>query len=147
MTNSSGKENRLTDILEGYWNQIKGGEEFPSEIDVNPSDIAEIWDNCFLIKSDELEGEGFKYTFLGQGLINAYGDDISQDEVSVLIQPNKERFIEKVEETIKTKKPVIDESEFVNAHSVLIKYRKIYLPLGEDDHVTHVIGGMRWKGY
>lgn len=142
-------ENRMTNKLVDYWNELKGDRDFPSELDINPSDIANIWDNCFLIKNEKAsgDGDGYKYTFLGQGLINAYGDDISQEEVNILVQPNKARFIEKVEETIETKKPVVDESEFVNAHSVLIKYRKIYLPLGEDDDVTHVMGGMRWKGY
>lgn len=145
---SNNKEQRLTVILEGYWNKIRGDRDFPDESDFKPEDVKHIWNNCFLIDvKDGYDGKGFKYTFLGQELIDAYGDDISQEEVHVLVEPTKQRIVEKVKETIEARAPIHDESEFINANSITVRYRKIFLPLGRHGEVRYVVGGMRWKGY
>lgn len=141
------KEGRVTVVLEQYWNELRQGREFPSENEINPEDIKHIWDYCFLIHVGPSEGHHYKYTYLGKKLIEAYGDDISKDEVNILVVPTKQRMIEKIEETVKKREPIHDESEFVNADSVMVRYRKIFLPLGRGSEVEYVIGAMRWKGF
>lgn len=138
---------RITDTLEEYWNKLRGSRSFPLEGEIEPGKLKDIWDSCFLVKVEDFDRDHYKYTYMGQELINAYGDDLSAEEVNVLVAPNKKRMLEKVKEVILSGAPVADESEFVNAKSVTVKYRQIFLPLGEDERVEYVLGGMRWRGF
>jgi hypothetical protein len=142
------EENRLSIILEDYWNKLRGDRPYPSEDEFEPDEIKHVWDGCFLVNVHEgsLE-DGYHFQYLGQHLIDAYGDDISNEEVNVLVAPTKQRMVEKIHEVAETGAPVHDDSEFINANSVHVRYRKVFLPLGHDGDVTHVIGGIRWKGY
>ena len=57
-------------------------------------------------------------------------------------------MVQKFNEVIESKKPVIDESEFVNLKHLTVRYRTCMLPLGlENGLVTHIIGCMRWRAY
>lgn len=145
------RHNRITDKLRDYWNELRGSRAYPSEREIDPRALDSIWPACFLIdirKEDDSQMH-FHYEYLGDELLHAYGEDIGKEQVSVLIAPNKQRMIDKIHEVVKTGEPLEDESEFVNVNSVLIKYRKIFLPLGDADkgEVNYVFGGIRWRGF
>ena len=91
----------------------------------------------------------FKYSYLGISLIEAWGDDASSAGVSShLIDPATASLIHKFQEVVDTKRPVIDESEFINTKKMRIKYCICMLPLGTaPDHVNFILGGMKWKAY
>ncbi len=141
---------RIHERLIDYWNGLRNGRAFPSEGEVDPSQIHEIWNWCFLVqnKPDSKE-KGYRYTYLGTELIEAWGDDLTAQEVSTrLINPSHEHFIRNFNEVVSGKKPVIDESEFVNARKINIKYRVCMLPLGNaPERVDFILGGMKWKAY
>ena len=44
------KERRFTQRLLYYWDEIRADRLMPSEYDIDPEAIAEIWDHCFLLQ-------------------------------------------------------------------------------------------------
>ena len=150
MQSQDGKGKRINERLYDYWVSIAKGKLYPSERDVDPEAISDIWDSCFLVKSHGGAADGlFKYTYLGLSLIEAYGDDMTNQDISgKLIAPNSPDMAHKFNEVVKTAKPVIDESEFTNKHRFLIKYRSCMLPLGPTPGgVEYILGGMKWKAF
>lgn len=141
---------RSHEILKEYWIKLRGNRQFPSESDVDPDDLHEIWPSCFLISIDDVARNlGYRYSYLGNDLIEAYGDDVKNPDVALrLLSTANMSMIKRCDEVIQGKSPVIDESEFVNFKGVRIRYRACMLPLGyPDGTVSHILGCMRWKVY
>lgn len=142
--------NRSNEKLLKYWDSLKKGRNFPSESQIDPDAIADIWDSCFLVSIDDVTRRlGYRYSYLGTDLIEAYGDDISNPDVAAkLVSSTNYSTAHKFDEVRQLKAPVIDESEFVNLRNVHIKYRTCMLPLGfNDNEVAHIIGCMSWRVY
>ena len=142
-------EYRYHERLQKYWDGLRGNRKFPSENEINPDDLSDIWPSCFLISIDDVTRRlGYRYSYLGESLIEAYGDDINNPEITMrLVSSSDAPMIHKFDEVLKSMQPVIDESEFVNLKHLNIRYRTCLLPLGTDGVVTHIIGCMRWKVY
>ena len=140
---------RSHERLIAYWNAIRGDNPFPQESNIDPDDIADIWQSCFLICIDEVTNRhGYRYSFLGSDLIEAFGDDLKNPDVAThLLATQKPSLIAKLDEVLKTKQPHTDESEFVNLKQLKIRYRSCLLPLGQAGRITHIVGCMRWKIY
>lgn len=136
---------RLEDILLNYWNSLNKDDSLPHENDIDPQKLEDIWDNCFL--SLITKNRGYRYEYLGEHLIEAYGSDV-ESGVEKLISTNSHRTVEKFDEAMSRKEPVQDNGEFTNSNQMLIKYRQILLPfVNEDGKVTYILGGMRWKSF
>lgn len=142
----SSEEHRYHTRLTKYWDTARAERLFPAENDINPDDLLDIWDSCFLISIDDVTHRvGYRYSYMGQDLVNAYGDE---GVGNALISASTSPMVIKFNEVMKDKKPVIDESEFVNAKHLQIRYRSCILPLGTSDGaITHLLGCMRWKMY
>lgn len=142
-------ERRITEILLAYWNKRRGDRLFPSPQEINPKDLTEIWDNCFMIRlvSDPEEEDEFRYTYLGSSIVAAYGDNLTGADIyTSLMSPSGARIADIFDKVATSKKPLVESSEFLNTQNVIIRYRQCVLPLGEkEDEVTHLIGGMRWS--
>jgi hypothetical protein len=141
---------RSHEQLMQYWNTLRGGHDFPQESDVDPDAIAEIWPSCFLISIDDVTRKvGYRYSYLGDQLIEAYGDDVTNPDVALTsISTSSIPIVQKLDEVLKTKKPVFDESDFINLKGLHVKYRTCMLPLGFDDgQISHIMGCMRWRLY
>lgn len=133
-----------------YWNKLRAGRGLPHESDINPEEIADIWDHCFLISLDDvIKRIGYRYSYMGSALVDAFGDEINNPDMALrLLSTSRVPNIKKLEEVIKTKQPVIDEGEFINAHQMEVRYRTCIVPLGyENGQVSHLFGVMRWKAY
>ncbi len=144
------KAMRFHERLNEYWDVLRGDRLFPSENEIDPDDLMDIWPACFLISIDDVTRRlGYRYSYLGESLVEAYGDDISNPDVALkLVSSANAPMINKFDEVRKTKAPVIDESEFVNLKLLNIRYRTCLLPLGTNQSdITHIIGCMRWKAY
>lgn len=145
---------RINERLLSYWEKKRGSKLFPLESDIDPGELKSLWDSCFLVQvveeaTDEA-GSEFKYIYLGQALVDAYGDDLGNKEVcEKLVYPSNMSLIHRFQEIIRDKKPVTEDSEFKNINGMLIKFRSCLLPLGKDDqsHVAYIIGGMKWKAF
>ncbi len=141
---------RINEHLLEYWSAKKGTRPFPTEGDIDPEEIADIWTACFLVRADDAGRTTYQYTYLGAALIEAYGDDLTnQDICEKLVNPNSMSLVHKFDEVCKTKQPVEEESEFTNSKGMLIKFRSCMVPLGKDNsnNVAFILGGMKWKAF
>lgn len=143
-------ELRYHSRLRQYWEEMRGKRLFPQENDINPDDLMDIWDSCFLISIDDVTHRlGYRYSYMGENLIEAYGNGGEDASVcSSLVSTDQTPMVRKFDEAVRTKQPVTDESEFVNMNNMHIRYRSCILPLGNPAGVvTHLLGCMRWKMY
>lgn len=136
-------EQRLTDELRNYWESLKQEKFLPNEAQINPDFIASIWPSCFLVKVKE---GGFAFEYLGDEIMQAYEkDEVSSELIAEQLYPEKPGITFKFEEVVSKKEPVEYDGEFLDSQDMEIKFRKILLPIGDDEKVTHILGGMRWK--
>lgn len=138
---------RINELLEAYWNEIRGDREMPLESDVNAKDLSEIWDHCFLVN---VHPDKFAYSYLGPKLIEAYGDDLTGKEIAqTLLEPHPASLYAQFRHVAESEKPSNDENEFRNSHGAMVKYRACIMPLGAHGYegVAFLLGGMKWKAF
>lgn len=143
------KQARINERLLEYWEALRGDRAFPLESEVKPEDIKEIWDACFLVAIVPEEEPRYKYSYLGQDIIEAYGAEGESKEVcEQLVYPAPAPLTEQfllIEEKGQTAK---EDNEFTNAKGLHVKYRSVMLPLGNPDgSVGFILGGMKWKAF
>ncbi|MEI7669077.1 MAG: PAS domain-containing protein [Pseudomonadota bacterium] len=142
---------RINEKLQNYWEKLRGKRLYPEESEINPDEIKDIWEDCFLlnIKDDEIK-HGYKYTYLGNNLIEAFGGDITFDGITNhLLDTSYNPLIKSFESVSKNGIPIIDSSEFKNKNNMLIKYRSCIFPLGDskNNNINFLIGAMKWKAF
>lgn len=142
---------RITEHLLRYWLQLRSAREMPQENELNPDALKDSWDNCFLIQlTNAATHGGYRYIYMGQNLLDAFGEDVTREDAETLVSLPSKRVIAKFDQAVAMRKPLIDEAEFVNAKKMTIKYRQILLPMGnnrEPMELTYLFGGMRWKAF
>lgn len=140
---------RISDFLKSYWDELRGDKPLPSEVDINPDAFGDIWHDCFMVQITPV-GE-FRYDYLGDNIIDAYGDDMSREHADLLLSPMALQVAEQLEVVRKTEEIVYNKGEFCNSTHMFIRYRQILLPFTSikvderQGDVTHILGGMRWK--
>lgn len=138
-------ERRITLRLLSYWEKLRGTRIMPTEEDIDPDDLQDLWDHCFLIHVADLNKPDYNYTYLGEAIAQAYTGGFPDDHESGMVSPNASKLSNCYAQIIATHKPVVDEGEFTNLHNELVKYRQCLLPLGTQDNVVAIFGGMRFK--
>lgn len=142
------KEHRSHQKLQQYWDSLREKRPFPSESQIDADAINDIWPSCFLVSIDDVTDRlGYRYSYLGNDLIEAFGDDGGNPDIALqLLSTADTPMVKMFNEVRRQQKPAIDESEFVNLKNLKIKYRTSLLPLGhKDGEVSHILGCMRWK--
>lgn len=140
-----GVERRITLRLLAYWEKLRGDRVMPAERDIDPEDIADLWDNCFLVHTADLGKPDYNFTYLGQGILDAYRFGLSEDDPNGLISPNADSLSHGYAQVMATGKPLLQEGEFHNLHNDIVRFRQCLLPLGEEDEIQAIFGGMRFK--
>jgi len=135
---SAAQRRRVTDQLERYWSKIKGKKKYPGLSEIHPLDIADIWQDCFMVEIGE---ERHHYTYIGDNISDMFGGDLTGTSVLYLC----DSLAQKCFEVTKLKQPVFSEDEFVNLNNEEIKYRQVLLPIGEGKEVGYILGAMRYK--
>jgi len=138
-------ERRITLRMLSYWEKLRRGRPMPTEQDVDPDDIPDLWDSCFLIHIKDLDKPDYNYTYLGQKIVDAYEHGLSESEASQLLSPNAARLKANYTRVMQTFKPLVEEGEFKNMRDETVKYRQCLLPLGENGQVEAILGGMHYK--
>lgn len=143
------QQRRINERLLEYWRKVRRDRPFPMENEINPEAIESIWDSCFVVRAEPPgEPTEFRYVYLGEALIEAYGDEMNSKEVcEKLAYPANNELIARFKDVIDSRSPVTEEAEFTNSRGMLIKFRSCMLPLAKDnpDQVGYVIGAMKWK--
>jgi hypothetical protein len=138
---------RITERLERYWQEMRGDRDMPFEEEINPEALGDSWNACFLIT---IRDGIFAYSYLGDALIDAYGDDITGHEIAeTLAYPHPESLFRTFQAVATNGVPHTDANEFVNSRGALVKYRSCVVPLGSRNlrGITYLLGAMRWKIY
>ncbi len=137
---------RITDLLNSYWDGLAKVDGVPKEDDIDASQLNPIWDDCYLVNIRN--GEPYKYEYLGKNLIEAYGDEVSHSEVEMLVYPSVKKVADNFNQVVDTRNVFEDLGEFINVNNMLIKYRQLLLPFGDQNgRITHILGGMRWRPF
>ncbi len=152
---TTGAAQRITEQLLNYWLGVRGTRNAPSEYEIDIFSLSNVWDSCFLVKyqgQDAPLEDRFAYLYLGEDLVEAYGDDLSQRDVcEALIYPSNLSLAESFQRVVDQQVPLEKDDEFTNANGLKVKYRSVLLPLlGKDAQqhdVVYILGGMRWKSY
>jgi hypothetical protein len=134
--------------LREYWDRLRGARRFPSENDLNPDDIADIWPSCFLISIDDVSRRrDYRYSYLGSDVAKACGEDADNPDVALrMLSAESIPIMSKIDEVLTTRMPVMDAAEFVNAQHQPTHYQICMFPLGYNDgEVSHILGYMGWQ--
>ncbi len=138
-------ERRITLRLIAYWEKLRKDNLMPTEDDIDPDDLQDLWDYCFLIHVKDLDKPDYNYTYLGEAIKKAYQGELEGEGGDQVASPNAKELAVSYEKVIRTSAPLLDEGEFINLHNDLVKYRQCLLPLGENGKVDAIFGGMRFK--
>lgn len=140
---SAAEERRITLRLLSYWEKKRGGRKMCTEADIDPADIADLWEYCFLAQVKDLKKPGYNFTYLGRAIADMYSDGLDEGEGDRPF-PTMD-VIAKGHEQVTTKgEPLVWEGELTNPHGDSFKFRQVLLPLGEGASVKAVFGGMRF---
>lgn len=139
----SSPERRITLRLLSYWEKLRRDREMPSEWELNPEDIGDLWDNCFLVHTKDLHRPDYRFSYVGPAILRAFhGDSVMNRNDN---HPHSESLLEHYTRIMNTLKPVVEEGQFVNSQGQVVKYRQCLVPLGNNGKVEAIFGGMRYK--
>jgi len=142
---------RIHEQLRAYWEALRKGRRFPAESEIDPAAVGELWERCFLVNVQHDDpAEGFRYSYLGNALIEVYGWDFTNRTIrECLVDPHAELLTRYFRQVAAKGLPAEHEGEFANANGMTVKYRCCMLPLAgtSEDKVGFILGSMHWKHY
>ncbi|MBX9727190.1 MAG: PAS domain-containing protein [Rickettsiales bacterium] len=140
-------ERRLGLRLLRYWQEKRGLRVLPIENDIDPEELGQDWDYCFLLQSRDVANiEDYNFTYLGNKIMKAYFDKRIDEHNQFMVGPNAFRLSKHFTQVLDTKQPVLDEGEFETLHGRRVLYRQVLLPLGDlDKGIEAIFGGMNYK--
>lgn len=139
-----GDERRITLRLLSYWERKRAGRDMPTEIDINPADIADLWEYCFLIHARDVAASGLQFTYIGLAIEEMYRFGLPKDDERDSLHPQLSLLVPAYNEVVAKKAPHISEWELSNPHGDKLLTRQVLLPLGENGRVDAVFGGLRF---
>lgn len=140
------EERRFTNLLCEYWNELRGERHHPRLDEIQPEQINDIWDHCFIVHYTDNK---YKILHIGDTISEAYESDLNIASDAPIIQLNNLDNIQfYLDEVIESTEAIIEESECYDLDGNTIKFRQCFLPLGNDEKtVSAVIGALRYKIY
>lgn len=145
------QQQRLTERLISHWKLIKEAESCPDLSKLSRQAIADIWPSCVTIKTQPVvEGAVPKFQFSEVGTLarSLFKDDPTGQyfTINVKVMPAA-RLIKRVVELTPTSEPIVDEGQFVNEKSKVVKFRSCLVPFGNVAGITHVVVGLSWREF
>ncbi len=141
---------RINERLLSYWRSLKPHNSLPVESQIDPQELADVWDSCFLVNVQPHSDARYEYTMMGASLVEAYGDDMTGKTVcETLLYPHPKPLFQAFDRVVQTAEPLIEDNSFTNPAGMLVKYRLCLLPLARQDGgvPAYILGGMKWKAY
>ncbi len=144
-------ERRINIRLMEYWVNLKGDKILPLESDIDHDDLEDIWESCFQLRLlDIITGSKYNYSFLGDGIKEAYGCDLSDVDVDKvkIISPVADKLDAQFKGVLSSRMPMETEGEFTNADEKTVAFRQCLLPFSSDGvNANSIFGGMRYRIY
>jgi hypothetical protein len=136
MPQTSPAERRVTLRLLSYWERLRGRRPMPSQADIDPEDLHDLWDCCFLLP---VSGGG---GYVGPEILRVLGGERGGEGQALQglgeLAGNCPRVVE-------SRKPLLEEGEFCTAAQARVKYRQCLVPLGEGVEVQAILGAVRFR--
>ena len=145
-----GKERRVNEVLQSFWDTLRGEDAVPAEKDLDVALIDDIWDSCFMVEISHGDAKReYKYSYVGESIVEAYGDDLKGKEVyNQLMGTHTRHLLMKFETVVRSMQSVTDENEFRNLEGQMIKYRQCLVPFADSaDKLSFILGSMTWRRY
>lgn len=135
-----------------YWNKLRRDLPLPQWEKFNIAALQDIWGQCCVWRVDiSATGHGNQYTYeyVGSNAQEALGTNLTGVVFASHLQKfPAARITERIEETVLSLAPIMDEGSFVNQKNKVVKYRSCLLPFGTiKGKVTHVILGLSWRTF
>jgi len=144
-------EQRLNMRLLQYWNTLRKDNPLPQIQKFNWVRIEDLWPYCAIVDLDTRQSSSvlYRYTYIGKPLVIMMGEDLTGFTVHPRMRGLPAMpIIQRLDEVIATKAPVMEENHFSNAQGKLIKYRGCFLPFGNDKNgITNILVGITHRSY
>ncbi|MBY0406843.1 MAG: PAS domain-containing protein [Rickettsiales bacterium] len=146
---TAASEQRLTNRLLGYWHLIRKTNKIPQIEHFNSGVVDDLWHQCMMLSVDTRKGALFKFEFIGDHVVKAYGKDICGQVIEATNVAFPGIAIHKrLQAMVATPEPVEDSGFFLNESGDIVKYRACFLPFGtEAKGLTNVIVGLSFRKY
>jgi hypothetical protein len=143
MTNTK----RVTERLIQYWQLMGAGNNLPEIQQLNTSTIEDVWPQCFLVSVDNRGDTTYKYEYMGDAIVKAYGQDLTGFTVDhKMRQFPGSVVLKKLDNVLAERKTFSDEGHLLNKTGQMIKYRACFLPFGnEQKGLTHIVVGLSFR--
>lgn len=141
----SAVERRINLRLLSYWEKLRRGRTMPGPEELNPDDLRDLWDCCFTIHAPEVYKADFNYSYLGQFIIDAYHEGHIKGDSGPMISPIAANTSAHFRKVMETGKPLTEEGQFTNRNGKIVKYRQCLMPLGREDKIAVIFGGLSFK--
>jgi hypothetical protein len=134
-------ERRLVVRLLQYWRGLNDQDKIPSESDIDPKAIPDMWPNCIVLDVAGKETDP-EITYIGTELAARAGAELSGRTLSsapanTLVSEGMSYY----GQVLAKKVPITFGGEFTDSRGVKILYRSIILPLSVDgDGVNRLLG-------
>lgn len=136
-------ERRITQRVLRYWEQVCRGRPMPEESDIDPDALGDDWPHCFLLQTRDIEHvEQFNFTYLGDGILQAYKRARIDPDNLFLVGPNAFHLAPHFRKVVETASPLIEESDFIADTGVRVFYRQCLLPIGAPGKGVEAIFGV-----
>ena len=135
-------ERRLVVRLLQYWRGLSDDEDsMPSESDIDPKAIPDMWPNCVLLDVAGKETDP-EIIYIGSELASRADADVSGKKLSAT--PAKTLVSESLSyygQVLAKRVPITFGGEFIDSRGVKILYRSIILPLSADGNgINRLLG-------
>lgn len=142
-------EQRLVKRLLDNWHRLKGDSKLPEIHKFNKALFPDLWENFIVLSiKGEARNRSLKYEHFGGELSKIYGKNLT-GEVGSFATNNipGANIISKLDDCINGFNPILEQNQFINKQSKIVKYRSCMLPFcnKDSDSVNHVVVGLSWK--
>ena len=134
----SPSERRLVRRLLAYWQERRGGREFPALGDIDAEAIGDMWPSCFVL--DTISNREFPYfRYLGSDLFKYSGIFLSGETDWALTLLDK--AVGNFREALETRVPILIEDELIRYDGSRLLFRSVLLPLSDDQETVNFLLG------
>ncbi len=144
-------QQRLTERLISQWRIWRENDNCPDISKLNKAALADIWESCLLIKAQPGSDSGalrYQYMDVGSNALKIF----KENPIGLYFTPSQKvmpaaRLMRRLEELTPQSEPLMDDGQFVNEKSRVVKFRSCLVPFGTPTQITHVIVGLSWREY